>query len=199
MPLGREHSMAVNGVDGVLVEIEADIGQGLPGTHLVGLPDTALNESRDRVKAAVKNSGGTWPDSRVILALSPATLPKGGSVYDLALALSVLDAAKAIPRGSLSETVFLGELALDGRLRAVRGVLPGVLAVKAAGWQRVVVPSRCLPEAGLVDGIEVLGADCLADVVAWLRGEQALESPTPTDWHQESYPDLSDVAGQADA
>ena len=199
MPLGRAHSVAVNGVDGVLVEIEADIGQGLPGTHLVGLPDTALNESRDRVKAAVKNSGGTWPDSRVILALSPATLPKGGSVYDLALALSVLDAAKAIPRGCLSDTVFLGELALDGRLRAVRGVLPGVLAVKSAGWQRVVVPLQCLPEAGLVDGIEVLGAGSLGDVVAWLRGEEALESPIPTEWHEEIYPDLSDVAGQADA
>lgn len=84
MALGRAFSVAVSGVDGQVVEIEADIGRGLPGIHLVGLPDTALNESRDRVKAAVTNSDGSWPDSRVILALSPATLPKVGSVYDLA-------------------------------------------------------------------------------------------------------------------
>lgn len=84
MALGRAFSVAVSGVDGQVVEIEADIGRGLPGIHLVGLPDTALNESRDRVKAAVSNSGATWPDTRVVLALSPATLPKVGSVYDLA-------------------------------------------------------------------------------------------------------------------
>lgn len=84
MALGKAFSVAVTGVDGQVVEIEADIGRGLPGTHLVGLPDTALHESRDRIKAAVSNSGGSWPDSRVVLALSPATLPKMGSVYDLA-------------------------------------------------------------------------------------------------------------------
>lgn len=199
MALGRAYSVAVNGVDGVLVEIEADIGRGLPGTHLVGLPDTALNESRDRVKAAVKNSGGEWPDSRVILALSPATLPKVGSVYDLALALAVLDAAKAIPRGSLDGTVLLGELALDGRLRPVRGVLPGVLAIKRAGWARVIVPVGCLAEAGLVDGVEVLGAGSLGEVVEWLRGECRLVSPSPSPLCEDVYPDLSDVAGQSDA
>ncbi|MCZ4568579.1 magnesium chelatase domain-containing protein, partial [Rhodococcus erythropolis] len=97
MALGRAHSVAVSGVDGQIVEIEADIGRGLPAVHLVGLPDTALHESRDRIRAAVTNSGEEWPDSKVILALSPATLPKVGSVYDLALSLSVLDAAKKLP------------------------------------------------------------------------------------------------------
>lgn len=108
MALGRAHSVAVSGVDGQIVEIEADIGRGLPAVHLVGLPDTALHESRDRIRAAVTNSGEEWPDSKVILALSPATLPKVGSVYDLALSLSVLDAAKKLPRKLLRETVFLG-------------------------------------------------------------------------------------------
>ena len=126
--------------------------------HLVGLPDTALQESRDRVRAAVTNSGEEWPDRRVILALSPATLPKVGSVYDVALAAAVLDAAKAIPHEKLAETVLLGELALDGRIRPVRGVLPAVLAAKRAGWSRAVVPETALAEAGLVDDVEVLGA-----------------------------------------
>jgi magnesium chelatase family protein len=139
MALGRAHSVAVTGVDGQLVEIEADIGRGLPAVHLVGLPDTALQEARDRIRAAVANSGEEWPDSKVILALSPATLPKVGSVYDLALVAAVLDAAKQVKRQRLRETVLLGELALDGRLRSVRGILPAVLAAKNAGWATVVM------------------------------------------------------------
>ncbi|BDQ20012.1 hypothetical protein RQN9TF_12440 [Rhodococcus qingshengii] len=200
MALGRAHSVAVSGVDGQLVEIEADIGRGLPAVHLVGLPDTALHESRDRIRAAVTNSGEEWPDSKVILALSPATLPKVGSVYDLALSLSVLDAAKKLPRKLLRETVFLGELALDGRLRTVRGVLPAVLAAKRAGWGTVVVPARALAEAGLVKGIEVLGADDLSAVIGWLRGELALAVPDVFERAGVvAVRDLSEVVGQTDA
>ncbi|WP_372027552.1 YifB family Mg chelatase-like AAA ATPase [Rhodococcus sp. NyZ502] len=200
MALGRAHSVAVSGVDGQIVEIEADIGRGLPAVHLVGLPDTALHESRDRIRAAVTNSGEEWPDSKVILALSPATLPKVGSVYDLALSLSVLDAAKKLPRKLLRETVFLGELALDGRLRTVRGVLPAVLAAKRAGWGTVVVPTRALAEAGLVKGIEVLGADDLSAVIGWLRGELALAVPDVFERAGVvAVRDLSEVVGQTDA
>ena len=200
MALGRAHSVAVSGVDGQIVEIEADIGRGLPAVHLVGLPDTALHESRDRIRAAVTNSGEEWPDSKVILALSPATLPKVGSVYDLALSLSVLDAAKKLPRKLLRETVFLGELALDGRLRTVRGVLPAVLAAKRAGWGTVVVPHRALAEAGLVKGIEVLGADDLSAVIGWLRGELALAVPDVFESAGVvAVRDLSEVVGQTDA
>ncbi|RZL23710.1 MAG: ATP-binding protein [Rhodococcus sp. (in: high G+C Gram-positive bacteria)] len=200
MALGRAHSVAVSGVDGQIVEIEADIGRGLPGVQLVGLPDTALHESRDRIRAAVTNSGEEWPDSKVILALSPATLPKVGSVYDLALSLAVLDAAKKLPRKELRETIFLGELALDGRLRSVRGVLPAVLAAKRAGWGRVVVPRQAMAEAGLVKGIEVLGAGDLASVLSWLRGEIFLPVPEPFERAVEvGVRDLSEVVGQADA
>ncbi|MFZ2173952.1 MAG: YifB family Mg chelatase-like AAA ATPase [Rhodococcus sp. (in: high G+C Gram-positive bacteria)] len=201
MALGRAHSVAVTGVDGQLVEIEADIGRGLPAVHLVGLPDTALQEARDRIRAAVTNSGEQWPDSKVILALSPATLPKVGSVYDLALVAAVLDAANQVRRDRLRATVLLGELALDGRLRAVRGVLPAVLAAKNAGWATVVVPVQTLPEAGLVSGIEILGARDLRSVVAWLRGERDLEYPEPAD-RMMATPvrgDLSEVVGQAEA
>ncbi|QBJ98030.1 ATP-binding protein [Rhodococcus sp. ABRD24] len=200
MALGRAHSVAVSGVDGQIVEIEADIGRGLPGVHLVGLPDTALQESRDRVRAAVTNSGEKWPESRVTLALSPATLPKVGSVYDLALACAVLDAARQVPRTRLEKTVLLGELALDGRLRSVRGVLPAVLAAKYAGWSTVVVPAAALAEAGLVDGIEVLGADRLGTVVEWLQGKTTLPQPPPFDGEKSAVRgDLSEVVGQEEA
>ncbi|WP_109529632.1 MULTISPECIES: YifB family Mg chelatase-like AAA ATPase [Nocardia] len=200
MPLGRANSVAVTGVDGQLVEIEADIGQGLPSVNLVGLPDTALQESRNRVRSAVANSGEKWPDGRVVLALSPATLPKIGSVYDLALAVAVLDAAGSVPAERLAKTVLLGELALDGRVRRVRGVLPAVIAARNAGWSTVVVPAAALAEAGLVDDIEVLGATDLRAVVRWLRGEGMLLEPDVT---LPDLPvpggDLSEVVGQEDA
>ena len=200
MVLGRAHSVAVTGVDGLLVEIEADIGQGLPSVHLVGLPDTALQESRDRVRSAVANSGEKWPDGRVILALSPATLPKVGSVYDLALAVSVLDAAGTIPSERLAKTVLLGELSLDGRVRRVRGVLPAVIAARNAGWPVVVVPEESMAEAGMVDGIEVLGADSLRAVITWLRGDGALAEPNgELPDTKPAYGDLSEVVGQEEA
>ncbi|MGY0500693.1 YifB family Mg chelatase-like AAA ATPase [Nocardia sp. FBN12] len=200
MALGRALSVAVTGVDGQLVEIEADIGQGLPSVNLVGLPDTALQESRNRVRSAVANTGEKWPDGRVILALSPATLPKVGSVYDLALAVSVLDAAGAVPGERLVKTVLLGELALDGRVRRVRGVLPAVIAARAAGLPTVVVPAAAVAEAGLVEGIEVLGATSLRAVVAWLRGEGKLVEPDGVvPGIQTPCGDLSDVVGQDEA
>ncbi|HYR17661.1 MAG TPA: magnesium chelatase domain-containing protein, partial [Mycobacterium sp.] len=119
MALGRAFSVAVRGLDGEIVEIEADITSGLPGVHLVGLPDAALQESRDRVRAAITNCGNSWPMARLTLALSPATLPKMGSVYDLALASAVLSANGNKAWERLEKTVLLGELALDGRVRPV--------------------------------------------------------------------------------
>lgn len=200
MALGRAHSVAVTGVDGQLVEIEADIGQGLPSVHLVGLPDTALAESRDRVRAAVANTGEKWPDGRVTLALSPATLPKNGSVYDLALAIAVLHAAGSVPSERLAKTVLLGELALDGRVRRVRGILPAVIAARNAGWTAAIVPESALGEAGLVDGIDVLGAPSLRQVIAWLR--DAGELPEPDGVVPDvvtAQGDLSEVVGQDEA
>ncbi|WP_072810817.1 YifB family Mg chelatase-like AAA ATPase [Rhodococcus zopfii] len=200
MALGRAFSVAVTGVDGQVVEIEADIGRGLPGVKMVGLPDTALQESRDRVRAAVTNSGGEWPDSKVVLALSPATLPKVGSVYDVALACSVLNAAKALPLEALAKTILVGELALDGRIRPVRGVLPAVLAAARAGWARIVVPTATMAEAGLVDGIDVFGADSLAEVVLWLRGDGPLHRPDARPVLKRPVrADLSEVVGQLEA
>lgn len=200
MALGRAFSVAVRGVDGQMVEIEADITSGLPGVHLVGLPDAALQESRDRVRAAVANCGNTWPMARLTLALSPATLPKMGSVYDIALAAAVLSAQRKNPWDRLEKTVLLGELSLDGRVRPVRGVLPAVLAAKRDGWPTVVVPVDNLAEASLVDGIDVWGVRTLGQLQKWLGGSGALDgriNAKPTDGEPEA--DLGDVVGQTQA
>ncbi|MGH3675263.1 MAG: YifB family Mg chelatase-like AAA ATPase [Mycobacterium sp.] len=200
MTLGRAFSVAVRGLDGQIVEIEADITSGLPGVHLVGLPDTALQESRDRVRAAITNCGNSWPMARLTLALSPATLPKMGSVYDLALAAAVLSAHGKTEWERLEKTLLLGELALDGRVRPVKGVLPAVLTAKREGWPAVVVPVYNLREASLVDGIEVLGARTLGQLHAWFSGkaelEERIEAPTSA---SEPEADLADVVGQSHA
>ncbi|GEL26826.1 hypothetical protein PSU4_57800 [Pseudonocardia sulfidoxydans NBRC 16205] len=198
--LARSWSVALQGVDGTVVEIEAAIGGGLPGIHLVGLPDAALHESRDRVRAAVVNSGHSWPNERIVLALSPATLRKTGSGFDLALACGVLAADGTVPQRALYRTVLLGELALDGRLRPVRGVLPCLLAARAAGMRRVVVPVAALAEACLVTGLEIHGATTLAEAVDFLIDGRALHRPGAVeDAPREEPPDLADVVGQADA
>ena len=200
MGLARGWSVALHGVDGHVVEIEADVGGGLPGVHLLGLPDAALRESQDRVRAAVVNSGLVWPNEKVVLALSPATLRKTGSAFDLGLASCVLAAGGLVPQRALDGTVLLGELALDGRLREVRGVLPRLLAAREAGMRRVVVPDEALPEAALVAGIEVHGAADLAEVLDWLRDAAPLRRPGPVPLSAaDEPPDLADVLGQDDA
>jgi magnesium chelatase family protein len=200
MALGRAFSVAVCGLDGEIVEIEADITSGLPGVHLVGLPDAALQESRDRVRAAITNCNNRWPMSRLTLALSPATLPKMGSVYDLALAAAVLSAQRKTPWRQLEKVVVLGELALDGRVRPVRGVLPAVLAAKGDGWPAAVVPVENLLEASLVDGIDVWGVRTLSQLQGWLSGSARLdERITAMVPVAEPSADLADIVGQAQA
>ncbi|QYN33240.1 YifB family Mg chelatase-like AAA ATPase [Pseudonocardia sp. DSM 110487] len=200
MPIARAYAVALLGVDGHVVEIEADLGKGLPKFHLLGLPDASLHESKDRVRAAVVNSGFTWPGEKIVLALSPATLRKTGSGFDLALACAVLGACEVLPQSELDGTVLLGELALDGRLRAVRGVLPCLIAARDAGMRRAVVPEAVLAEAALVEDIEVHGAARLADVLSFLQGACTLLRPEPlADDVVPEPPDLADVVGQDDA
>jgi magnesium chelatase family protein len=207
MALARTYSVALVGVRGHLIEVEADIASGLPAMILVGLPDTALREARDRIRAAIVNSCETWPNSKITVGLSPAALPKRGSGFDLAIAVAVLAAAEAVPAAALAGTVFLAELGLDGRLRPVPGVLPAVAA--AAGVHTVVVAPANQAEAALVPGVRVVGAGTLAEVIIWLRGgprpapaEVARMSPGAS---PEPVPaatgkrDLAEVLGQAEA
>lgn len=166
MALGTTLAVCLVGLTGHLVEVEAHLAASVPGFTLVGLPDTALAESRDRVRAAVASTGLVLPQRKVTVNLSPAALPKAGSGYDLAIAVAVLAGAGVVRREGLARTVHLGELGLDGRVHPVRGVLPAVAAAAAAGVERVVVPADDVDEAALVPGVEVVGARWLAEVVA---------------------------------
>jgi magnesium chelatase family protein len=168
--VARAWSVALLGVEGRLVEVEADLASGLPGFYLVGLPDTALTEARDRVRSAVVNSGEPWPNRRLTVSLSPADMHKRGSAFDLALAGAVLAVAGMVPRDALSAVVLLGELGLDGRVRPVRGVLPAVAAAARAGLRHIVVPEANAGEAALVSDVSVLGIRSLRQLVAVLRG-----------------------------
>ncbi|MEU3164346.1 YifB family Mg chelatase-like AAA ATPase [Streptosporangium sp. NPDC006930] len=171
MAVARTRCVALVGVTGRLVEVEADVGSGVAGLHFIGMLDTALSEARDRVRSALVNSRYAWPDSRITVSLFPASLPKRGSLFDVAIAMALLAAAGFVPAARVAEPFFLGELGLDGSIRPVRGVLPAVLAAVAAGARTVVVPARNAAEAGLVPGVTVVPATTLSALVSWLRAE----------------------------
>jgi magnesium chelatase family protein len=173
MALARTYAIALAGVQGHVVEIEADIENGLVALLLVGLPDTALREARDRIRSAIVNSQQSWPQRRITVGLSPASLPKRGSGFDLGIAMAILAAAGSVPAAKLDGTVFLGELGLDGRLRPVPGVLPSIAAAAAAGFGRAVVSPENAQEAALVPGMRVLSAPSLRSLLDWLRGGRA--------------------------
>jgi magnesium chelatase family protein len=204
--LACAYSVALVGVRGHLIEVEADIASGLPATILVGLPDTALREARDRIRAAIVNSGETWPNSKITVGLSPAALPKRGSGFDLAIAVAILAAAEAVPVSALAGKMFLAELGLDGRLRPVPGVLPAVVAAEA-DVDTVVVAAQNVAEAALVPGVQVVGATTLLEVIVWLRGGPLPTLPAVPEPPQGPVPalamskklDLAEVLGQAEA
>ncbi len=198
MSLARTWSVGLVGLSGGVVEVEVDLSAGLPGMAIVGLADTAVRESRDRVRAAVLNSGLDWPNRKITIGLSPATLPKHGSGYDLALAVGVLAASEQLPSGVAEKFLFLGELGLDGRVRAIRGVLPAVRAAVKRGHQQVVVADDNGSEAQLVGDADVWVGATLSEVVAFLRGDQPGQRPAPVDEPPPpEVPDLIDVVGQA--
>jgi hypothetical protein len=176
VPLARTYSVALVGVTGHVVEVEVDIANGLVGMILVGLPDTALREARDRIRAAMVNSGEVWPQRKITVGLSPASLPKRGSWFDLAIAVAVLTAAGKVPRAAVDRLIFFGELGLDGRLRPVRGVLPAVAAAADNGFGTVMVAEQNASEAALVPGVQIIAASSLTAAVDWLRGTPGLRS-----------------------
>jgi magnesium chelatase family protein len=171
MGFARTCSVALVGVEGVVVEVQADLEPGVAAFTLVGLPDKSLTESRDRVRAAVVNSGGEWPQKKLTVGLSPASVPKAGSGFDLAVACAVLGASERIDPRVLADIVMIGELGLDGRVRPVRGILPAVLAAADAGYEQVVVPECAAAEASLVPGVSVLGVRTLRQLIAVLADE----------------------------
>ncbi|WP_026122496.1 magnesium chelatase domain-containing protein, partial [Nocardiopsis halotolerans] len=202
MTLARTHCITLLGVQGHIVEVEVHLGGGDFGVTLVGLPDAALREARDRIRAAVVNSGEEWPSGQIVISLSPASLPKAGSLFDLAIAGAVLAAAGSVPVERLEGTVLIAELGLDGRARPVLGVLPAVVSAAEQGYRRFVVARGNAAEARLVPDVEVTAVDSLMDLCQWLRGEDPLvedaaeaDPPRPRE-PRDQGPDLADVLGQ---
>lgn len=208
--MGRALAVALVGINGHVIEVEADIGQTLPAFVLLGLPDAALNEARERIRSAAQNSGIPLSRRKITVNLVPASLPKKGSGFDLAIVMAALNAAGEVQR--TAGTVFMAELGLDGRLRAVSGVLPAVLAAMAKGHQEFVVATGNLAEAELVAGARVRGYDSLAHVVLDFDAkaselvfavpaadEQSLPASGVVLGQLRPPPDLAEVAGQAEA
>lgn len=204
MTTSRTWAVALTGVEGHMVEVEADLSNQTPEFRIIGLPDKSLGEAVQRVHNACKNSGLDLPRRRITVNLSPASLPKHGSAFDLGIAVSTAAAGGAIARSSIARTVHIGELGLDGRLRPVRGVLPSVFAAVRAGFDVVVVPHANETEARLVPGIEVRAATSLAEVAAWHGADVQVPDAEPvaaSPEHDEPTEvlDLSDVIGQEEA
>ena len=200
----RVHGGAVVGLDGAPICVEVDVSSGMPKTTIVGLPDAAVDEARERVRSAIRNAGAGFPTKRVTVNLAPAHLRKEGAGYDLPIAVGMLVATGQICESAVEDTLFLGELALDGELRHVRGVLSVAAAARDAEVSRIVVPTVDADEAALIDGIEVVAVDSLRDWIAiateerplsdaiWRSGPDLSEEPPPdADTH-----DFEEVRGQ---
>ncbi|TWP35561.1 YifB family Mg chelatase-like AAA ATPase [Leekyejoonella antrihumi] len=205
MTLGRTKSVAVNGIDGRVVQVESDVSSGLPAFVITGMPDTACRQSPERIRAAFANSELQLPKQHITVNLSPAALPKHGSGFDLAIAIAVLISAKVVDATLAREVVHLGELGLDGSIRSVTGVLPAVVAAAEAGVPQVVVPMANAAEASLVPDVEVIPMASLADLARrydLLRRHQPVpepDLPAPQYRQEQHGPDLADVAGQEEA
>ena len=194
-------TFALEGVDSRKVTVEADLRRGLPVFTVVGLPDAAVREARERVRAALLNSELEFPLQRLTANLAPADLRKAGPSFDLALAAAVLAASGQVPPESLARCALCGELSLGGALRPVRGTLAVAFGARAAGVERLIVPVENAGEAALVEGVEVLGVPDLGSLVALLRGEWHPPPPAPARPvdREPIEEDLGDVRGQADA
>lgn len=211
MSLAHAHGVVISGVAGHLVQVEAHLSAGLPGMSIVGLADTAVGEARDRVRAAVQNSGARWPQRRITVGLSPASLHKNGSGLDLAIASAILAADGQLPAEPLHEAVLFAELGLDGRVRPVRGVVVAAIAGVRAGLTRVVVAGPQADQAGVVPGVDAVGVTSLRHWGQVLSGatpsreDQAGGSPEQGDAAGEAepavteQPDIADVVGQPEA
>ena len=208
--VGQACGMCLVGVEGVAVTVECDISRGLPGMSIGGLGDTAVNQARDRVRSAMINSGLAWPKSRIVMSLSPASLPKSGSGFDLPMVLAILSAEGAVrdgaPGSDPETTVVVGELGLTGEVRPVPGVLPMLLAARDRGTTRAAVPHGNAAEAARVTGMDITGLDHLRQLLPWVHGafhapvgEIARGAAPEQRGATDGVPDLGDISGQPEA
>jgi magnesium chelatase family protein len=200
MSVCRVHSLSLFGIDALPVEVEVDVGAGLPGFSIVGLPDAAVQEARERVRVAISNSGYKFPTKKVIVNLAPANLRKEGPAFDLPIALAVLAASGVVPEEGLEKVGVVGELSLDGGLRGVRGALSMAEGARREGFGALVLPEQNAPEAASIGGPGVYGVRSLREAVGFIAGGKDV-SPTMLATNgqravEEPIDDFADVAGQ---
>ena len=201
MSFSKINSMGLMGLDGYLVEVQTDISNGMPSYEIVGLPDAAVREAKERVRSAIKNIGATFPSKKIVINLAPANLKKEGVLYDLPIAVALLEATEQLTVENSEKTVFLGELSLDGILSPVSGVLPMTIAAYQKGVEHIFVPEQNAKEAAVIDGIKVYAVKTLKDIIDHFSGEKVI-IPTVTDTSElfsvaaESMLDFCDVKGQ---
>ena len=195
-------SSTLYGLDAVEVTVESDVAFGLPSLNIVGLPDAAIRESKERVRTAIANSGFSFPDKRVTVNLSPADVRKVGTHFDLPIAVCILESSSK-NESAAGEFAFLGELALDGKLNTVKGIMPMLAGLRDCGVRKTVIPAGNKAEAALIDGMEIFPAESLRDVISFIRNEKAIArvsfDKSALSLSQESGPDFAEVAGQENA
>ncbi|GIV65965.1 MAG: Fis family transcriptional regulator [Bellilinea sp.] len=197
--LARIYSCSIIGLETAIVEVEVDTGQGLPAMIIVGLPDTAVQESRERVQMAIKNAGMIYPRKRITVNLAPASVKKEGPAYDLPIALAVLVATEQIPQTAFSNSLVVGELSLDGGVRHVRGILPMAATARQLGFTRIFVPEADAAEAALIPNLEVIPVRTILDLINHVRGENPISPYPPVEISEipvEVQTDFQEIKGQ---
>ena len=194
-------TMSLHGLDGYLIEVQVDVSPGMPEWTIVGLPDTSVKEAKERVRTAIKNSGFELQSKKIIVNLAPANTRKEGSLFDLPIAIGILANFGAIVSQNLEDTVFVGELSLDGKINKAKGILPMCIEAKKMGIKRIILPKENAKEAAIVKELEVIGVSTLDQLVDFLNGEITIES-TKTNieemWNKEQIynVDFLEVKGQ---
>ena len=199
--LSKINSMALLGLDGYLIEVQVDVSNGMPCWEIVGLPDISVKESKERVKTAIKNSGYEMLSKRIVINLAPADTKKEGSIFDLPIAVGILEDLGEIDNKNLEKIAFIGELSLDGSINRINGILPMCIEAQKLGIKKLIVPKENAKEAAIVKEIEVLGAENLKQVVNFLNGEEKIEKSVMDlnkifDTQDKYLLDFSEVKGQ---
>jgi len=199
--LSNVKSMSLHGLDGYLIEVQVDVSAGMPNWEVVGLPDISVKESKERVRTAIKNSGYEFQSRRIVVNLAPANTKKEGSFFDLPIAVGLLINFAEIQDREFNDTVFIGELSLDGKVNKINGILPMCIEAKNLGMKRIVVPKENAKEAAVVEGIEVIGVYNLRQLVNYLNKKQEIKKETANveelfNKTKNNLLDFSEVKGQ---
>ncbi|MEO2069359.1 MAG: magnesium chelatase domain-containing protein [Desulfurobacteriaceae bacterium] len=196
------NSFTVLGVDGITVKVEVDSGRGLPGISIVGLPDSAVKESRERVKAAIVNSGFPFPSKKIVVNLAPADLKKEGTLFDLPIAIGILGSVGIVFQKKVKDFLIAGELGLNGEVGKVKGILSATILAKEKGYRGIIIPEGNVEEATLIEGVDIIPVKDLSQVVAFLNGDEEIDPAKRKELDSGKYSfevDMADIVGQYQA